>query len=356
MNDIAHPVSPTLPTPLRGAASPAGVLDLLSQTFGALRRRFLALYLVQVGALLIGVMAFYGLITLSYDELIVAANRPRNSPVTWGRFLWTVIGGLLAVIVVSQLAQLRAYFVSVAVADRALAGDKPSFGKMWRDSSVALRRSLSLLGLWYLAGLLGALPIIVTFVYVGQNLDAPNESNEAVIGGFMILASLFWICILSVVHVVLFVRWMFVGQLLTLGNVKARDSLRWSWRLTSGNFMRTVGRLIVGCGIAAIPNAAALTIGIALRAPTMAQFDSVGESENFGQLESALTSLLIHAVLLSLLAALIVALANAFLVVYVTAMYRDECYRASLKEQGTNSDRRTRYKFGSTDLYASGAG
>ncbi len=339
MNDIAGPAPSTLQPAERGAISPSSVFDLLSQTFRALGRRFWTLYLVQVGAMLIGVLAFYGLNILLYDELIIAVNRSRSSPATWGRLLWTVIGGLLAVIVVSQLAQLRAYFVSVAVADRTLAGDKPSFGKMWRDSSGALRRSLSLLGLWYLAGLLGALPIIVTLVYIGQNLDTPDQSNRAVVVGLMFLASILWMCILSVVQVFLFVRWVFVGQLLTLGKVKARDSLRCSWRLTSGAFMRTVGRLIVGSFIAAVPIVGALAIGTVFGAKIISRFDSVGESENLGQFESALTSVLIRAVLLSLLVALILALVNVFLVVYVTAMYRDQCYRASLKRQGVDLER-----------------
>ncbi len=314
----------------------------MSRTLSAVKRRvwtLLGINIVGAAVAVLGIIALLAAILFQLSSVLIGLNdEPLDTLEPWLPILWTSGIGFPIVVFIAQIAQAKAALVTIAGADRLLAGERPTFSEMWRDSSGSLRRSIPLLILVLLFSVLMVLPYIGLVVYLSLVVGQGGDPDQGAIVAVGFLVTMFFSFVMVFVQLYVMIRWVYVGQFLTLEKAGAFDSLRRSWRLTSRDFWRTFGVLLVGYLMVMAISSAASMIGAGLSfipsAQLSGQLESLDGTDSIEAFISALVTLFIVMVMQTIVSAIATAIANAFFIVYVTAMYRDQVYRDSLRERG----------------------
>ncbi len=182
------------------------------------------------------------------------------------------------------------------------------------------------------------LPYIGLAFYVGLVVRPGGNSDQEAMAAVGFLVAMLFSFIMIFVQLYFMIRWVYVGQMLTIEKARAFESLRRSWRLTSRDFWRTFGVLLVGYLMVMAISSAASMIGAGLSlipsAQLGVQIESIENDESMEAFVSLLVTFFIVVVMQTLVSAIATAIANTFFIVYITAMYRDQGYRDSLRERG----------------------
>ncbi len=320
--------------------------QLISRTFVAVKRGFWPLFGIQVIGLSGVVVACVALVILvplgflfvaiafsGFDSFKGIPDLAESLPTAqWILLLAGFAIALATLYVLSFLPYVKAVLAAITGASRLLAGERPTLSQMWRDSSGSFRRSTPLLIGWTLFNAL------VAFLYMYVALDAmragrmPAESRTA-LSKYVFVGAFALIYALLIATPYLAIRWTYVGHALVLERAGSIRSLRRSWQLTSRNFFRTLVSLLVllvAVGVAFLASCAILwLLSVSLQGIGVGK----GVASTPGEIQAAiLTDLFV--VIAVILHMAIIAVLGVFTAVYTTAMYRDQCYRASLKEQG----------------------
>ncbi len=320
---------PSLPPPSGGEAiePPAALGEIFSRTFSAVKKRFwtlLGINLVGAVASTLSMVVVSGITAFLLQAL---ERESLDQQEEWTLILEPSLRMVSLELFASQIVAAKVVFVVVAGADRLLAGERPTFSEMWRGSSGSLRRSIPL---WLLA--IPAMVALASLFNAYEIADALLSDDYVLlilaVGALSVVGMFIFAFLFPFLMIYFSVRWFYVGQLLTLEKASWAESLRRSWRLTSGEFWRTFGYLlVVYLWVMAV-------MSLFGAVPGLMPDDQVGAESGAhgGALEFfvvAPTEMLKQGALL-----LVLAISSVFLVVLITAMYRDQQYRVSLRERG----------------------
>ncbi|MEL4356625.1 MULTISPECIES: hypothetical protein [unclassified Luteococcus] len=240
--------------------SPMGLGDIIGVTWQVLRRRFgLLLGISLVSGLVAGLLALLpaiALLTAGVFGAMAAIGSPPDGP-PLGDFwvllpLVVICCALIGVIWVWVWAKFNSMLV--AVIDQLARGFQPTWDSATAQAQGTDRRALPLL--WWGAGLgalAGAIP--VGLLLVALESDQWGDGPTTVFA-LTVLA----LPVLSLVMLYPLARLVYLLPVLTLEKMSGWQAVRRAWRLTSGQVGRTLGLLVVGCGV---PYAANLALNVA---------------------------------------------------------------------------------------------
>ncbi len=339
------PTSAIPPDGFNSLDPPASTKQLVTRTLATIRLGFRPL----VGVQLIGLTAILPVGVGAYFMSDTAKAYAQWDGHQLAFLVWIFAGTFLFFFIAFAIV-VKSRLVTIIGAERIFAGEAPTISQLWRLSSGSLRRSIPAVLLRFLvAWLLFCLPFFVLFMFLEGITGGPvpgfelEPSEELLLSGALLLMP-----VLFFAYPFFTIRWIYFGQAVTIEKTGLLKSLRRSWRLTAGNFMRTFGRLLLGqllvslflLGILAVWLRSWLAIRVWLVSPDSFPGLAVatGPAASFTSF-SLYSSLALALFMLISYEMLLISFAMTFLPVYTTAMYRDQCYRSSLQEQGIDPNR-----------------
>jgi hypothetical protein len=250
------------------------------------------------------------------------------------RFSGLVVLGVLlmfAAILVGYLAQIKVQAMITLGSHDVIHHRPSSIGELSRRTAGVVARVLllvllALTAIFAVYGLIIGVTVMV--ILGGVAVASSNSVDPSAAIGTAVLAYLIAVLLmigLGLLVYYLVVRFLYFLPALAVENLRAVDALKRSWRLTKGNFLRTLGYIIVASLLVSLASTAVSLIGQLLTLPGTAQSSS----------SNADPAVVLFAVLPGLIATLVLScavqvLALPFLTSYITVMYVDQLRRNSL--------------------------
>lgn len=301
---------------------------MIGGAFRAFRQRFgqfVALALIPAGIMVI---------------LMIAASVPLIlgifTSVRELRFSWLIALGLLlmfAALVVGYLAQIKIQAM-ITLGTYDVIHQRPSTaGELARRTSGVVGRVL-LLVLGVLAavfvayGLLIGISVAVTLGGIAAAARSNSIDPGAAIGTVVVVYLITFVLMagLGLFIYYLAVRFLYLLPGLAVENLSAVEALRRSWRLTKGNFLRTLGYILIATVLVSLAGYAVSLLGQLMLLPAASQSSESATYDPVAAFLLVLPGLIVTMVL----SFAVQVLTLPFLTSYITVMYVDQLRRNAL--------------------------
>jgi len=272
--------------PQFGAAAtglrPMGVGERLDAAFKAYRASFrtMALAILVIAVPFAIVEALISYTTKSTSPVIVNSQLPGSAPTVHWNALWTEVGGLFVILVLSSLLTMWASAAAVQIVGRKLLGEKID----WRSAlSGSIRRSGSLLWILFLVFVGWLLPTGVVGG-LGAALFAANLRTLGVI-----------ILVVGYLAFIPYAIWFYVGQslaipVLMLENIRGIAAIRRSFRLIRKTWWSVFGTIVLAGLITGFAGLAITAIFLVLN---LTSHSNAGLTILFGTVERVISLVLV---------------------------------------------------------------
>lgn len=308
------------PTPLL-RPSPLDISGLFSGSFEALKRRFglfvllvLAPTIVLIGLILIASMMISGAIaTFNQDAIITAV---------FSAAALVGIGGIAVL-----LLQFKVYGMMSLAAYEIAQNERPDFRGLLTRTKGFLPRMTPVI-LIIVGGIVAAYLVFFGLMFA-MITSSMNSRGDGAAAGILVLMFLLVLAAVPVA-IVLSVKLLYLIPALAIEQVGGIDAMKRSWRLTKGNFWRTLGYSI-------LPQLAVMAISMVIN--TVTDFaggaiglrtPSSGDPSEYVMLLLALVPVLMFSMALQLAVQLFT---TPFLQTYYTYMFIDQIRRDELATQ-----------------------
>ena len=306
-------MTPASPLP---PLAPLGLGEVLSESFGVLRRR---------PGMALGLSAIPTLATLAVSlvlvSAIVAAWLPLMLAVMTGDLsaLLGTLGGWMALGLVGSLVVLAAQIYVVGLltvlSRETVHGRRPGFADL-RGALRGYPARVAPLALLAVVAYLVVFAVVLAPMLPGL-LSLPTDPNsDALAGGVLLSLALMFPALIALYFVV--IRLVYVVPVVALEGQGGMAALRRSWGLTSGLFWRTFGYLVVAY---LLVGAAGFVVNLMTQVVTLG---AMGDPDSMDPFSDDFMAVLVAVIAVPMIGQLVIQLFSfPFLQAVVTVMYVD---------------------------------
>ena len=311
------------PTPML-RPSPLDIPGLFSGTFAALRQRFGLFILIALLPFVVAVVLIGSAVAVALAAgLVTVASNARGVPalpagVLLGAALFVV--GILATV----LAQLKSQaLMTVAAYDIAQGGRPDLRGLLQRTRGFLPRMAPVILLVAGIAVVLYGTLLAVMFGAVGGLAYGGRNANMAALGLFGVVLLLF--VLLVPLAILVQTKLLYTIPAVAIEQLGGIDGMKRSWRLTKGEFWRTLGYYLLASMAVAVLSYIVSFVGQLAMIPLSVGLD---RSSNLSEVLAQLAALVPVAVISIGAQILVQLIATPFLQAYITYMFVDQVRRS----------------------------
>jgi len=305
--------------------SPLDISGLFSGTFQALKQRFGLFILIALLPFLVSVVLVGSGVAIALGAgLIAYASNIRSAAVPIG----VVVGAALLVVgvIATVLTQLKSQAMMTVAAYEIAQGGRPDVRGLLQRTRGFLVRMLPviLIVVAVVVAIYGVI-FVLAFGAIGTAARGGRASGAAALGVFGAIALLF--IVLVPLGIFVQTKLLYTLPAVAIEQLGGIDGMKRSWRLTKGQFWRTLGYYLLASLAAAAISYVVSFIGQMMMVPMMSGFD---RNASLAQVLAQLAALVPVYLLTFGLQMVVQLITVPFLHTYITYMFVDQVRRSEM--------------------------